>query len=77
MDQAGLMRVGTSVGYGELTVAGAHGTVVTEDTEIRSVLGGDLLRANYEKGARPLREDVEPFAATSREAPASRTGADR
>ncbi|WP_437947669.1 hypothetical protein WME98_44190 [Sorangium sp. So ce296] len=41
----GLLRVGAASGYGELTV-GAYGTLVTEDTEIHSELGGGFIRVN-------------------------------
>ncbi|WP_437872896.1 hypothetical protein [Sorangium sp. So ce363] len=41
----GLLRVGANRGYGTLTV-GAYGTLVTEDTEIRSELGGGFVKAN-------------------------------
>ncbi|WP_437769557.1 hypothetical protein WMF27_07755 [Sorangium sp. So ce281] len=40
----GLLRVGAA-GYGELTV-GAYGTLVTEDTEIRSTYGHGFVRVN-------------------------------
>ncbi|WP_437941954.1 hypothetical protein [Sorangium sp. So ce341] len=41
----GLLRVGANRGYGALTV-GPYGTLVTEDTEIHSELGGGFVRAN-------------------------------
>ncbi|KYF80582.1 hypothetical protein BE18_50755 [Sorangium cellulosum] len=41
----GLLRVGSNYGYGTLTV-GAYGTLVTEDTEIRSQLGGGFVKVN-------------------------------
>ncbi|XXX81798.1 hypothetical protein WMF30_23855 [Sorangium sp. So ce134] len=41
----GLLRVGANRGYGTLTV-GAYGTLVTEDTEIRSQLGGGFVNVN-------------------------------
>ncbi|WP_437650575.1 hypothetical protein [Sorangium sp. So ce362] len=41
----GLLRVGTDLGYGELTL-GAYGTLVTEDTEIHSELGGGFIKVN-------------------------------
>ncbi|WP_437615966.1 hypothetical protein WMF20_20065 [Sorangium sp. So ce834] len=41
----GLLRVGANRGYGTLTV-GAYGTLVTEDTEIHSELGGGFVKAN-------------------------------
>ncbi|WP_437278223.1 hypothetical protein WME90_44545 [Sorangium sp. So ce375] len=41
----GLMRVGANRGYGTISV-GAYGTLVTEDTEIRSELGGGFVKAD-------------------------------
>ncbi|AUX46833.1 hypothetical protein SOCE26_083420 [Sorangium cellulosum] len=41
----GLLRVGANRGYGTLTV-GAYGTLVTEDTEIHSELGGGFVKVN-------------------------------
>ncbi|KYF59529.1 hypothetical protein BE04_15030, partial [Sorangium cellulosum] len=41
----GLLSVGSAYGYGTLSV-GAYGTLVTEDTEIRSQLGGGFVKVN-------------------------------
>ena len=59
----GLLRIGT-VGYGELTV-GAYGTLATEDTEIRSELGGAFVRVNEPYASWRNSGDVTIFASWS------------
>ncbi|WP_437669966.1 hypothetical protein [Sorangium sp. So ce131] len=59
----GLLRIGT-VGYGELTV-GAYGTLVTEDTEIRSEFGGGFVRVNEPYTSWRNSGDVTIFASWS------------
>ncbi|WP_437996816.1 hypothetical protein WMF26_38610 [Sorangium sp. So ce185] len=56
----GLLRVGR-VGYGELTI-GAYGSLVTEDTEIRSEFGGGFVRVNEPYASWRNSGDVTVFA---------------
>lgn len=56
----GLLRVANS-GYGELTV-GAYGTLVTEDTEIRSIYGRGFVRVNEPYASWRNSGDVTIFA---------------
>jgi hypothetical protein len=57
----GLLRVGSTTGYGSLTV-GAYGTLVTEDTEIRSELGGGFVHVNDVQASWLNSGDVTVFA---------------
>ncbi|WP_437829262.1 hypothetical protein [Sorangium sp. So ce1153] len=60
----GLLQVGSNQGYGTLTV-GAYGTLITEDTEIRSELGGGFVKVNDVYASWLNSGDVSIFAALS------------
>jgi T5SS/PEP-CTERM-associated repeat protein len=61
----GLFRVGTVQGNGELTI-GAYGTLVTEDTEIHSELGGAFIKVNDVYASWLNSGDVTVFASGNR-----------
>lgn len=60
----GLLQVGSNYGYGTLTV-GAYGTLTTEDTEIRSELGGGFVMVNDVYASWLNSGDVSIFASLS------------
>ncbi|WP_437795542.1 hypothetical protein [Sorangium sp. So ce693] len=61
----GLFRVGTVQGNGELTI-GAYGSLVTEDTEIHSELGGAFIKVNDVYSSWLNSGDVTVFASGNR-----------
>ncbi|AUX40081.1 uncharacterized protein SOCE26_014780 [Sorangium cellulosum] len=60
-DAALTSRTNAYIGYGELTV-GAYGTLVTEDTELRSIFGGGFIRVNEPYASWRSSADVTIFA---------------
>ncbi|WP_434042906.1 MULTISPECIES: hypothetical protein [Sorangium] len=60
----GLLQVGSNYGYGALTV-GAYGTLITDDAEIRSELGGGFVKVNDVYATWLNSGDVSIFASLS------------